>query len=492
MINQTTLRKFIKNNFEFLVALVLGLITVFYFSWEVNSWKFSFVGDEWAFYEFAKGVAGKNFLVNPLGMRGVYEQHRVLGSVWQAIFVKLFSTNPTFGWRFSNLVLIIPINIFYFAWVKRYFSPSTALTSTILLDTSFYLANFFKIGYFCPISLTLFVMSLYLAARAGNSNKGKDFVALAVVLATSFYVYIGPLFPLIVWVYLLPLLKKERKPAIRNMAILISIYLCIVLLGFLTSKFELQVVLNKTVVRREFDSNWQIVVNIFRNLILFYKNFDYIYNHYVAGPYVDLITRILVLGGTIISLVKIRKRNCALLLGTYFLTCIVIGATSPYSYAPTTRGIFFLPFGFLLGGLALDRLREIVGWRSIIVVLVMILTINIHWGQVGVFRETGYHGVSLVIKELQEAKERSSPRRVVLLISDSQKFNRQNIYYLRKKYNLEKVSFSIVETKNFSCEKIANSNILIFEKDSEACNLIKKTSCTENFGVKKLSHYYLY
>lgn len=479
-------------NRELLVVLGLGLATVFYFSWNVNSWKFSFVGDEWPFYEFAQETAEKNLLVNPLGMEGVYGEHRVLGSIWQALFIKIFSANPIFGWRFSNLVLIIPINIFYFAWIKKYFSSNVALISTALLDTSFYLANFFKIGYLCPLAFALFIMSLYFAARAGASNEGKDFAALATILAAAFYVYIGPLFPFIVWVYLLPLLKENRKTAVRNVVILISVYLCIVFLGFLTSKFDLQTVLRKTVVKREFESNWQIAVNIFRNLLLFYKNFDYMYNHFVAGPYVDVVARIFVLAGTIVSLIKVKKRKYALLLGTYLSTVVVIGATSPYSYAPTTRGIFLLPFGFLLAGLVLDKLRKIVGWKIVVVVLVMILAINTHWGQIGVFQETGHHGVSLVIRELQQAKEEEPSKKIILLVSTSQKFNRQNIYYLREKYKLQEIPFSIVEADGFFCNQIANSVVLVFEKDAEANNILKSPPCAENFEIKKLSHYYLY
>jgi hypothetical protein len=470
----------------------MSLIATIYFSWNLTSWKFSFVGDEWPFYEFAKNIADKNFLVNPLGMNGVYNEHRVLGSLWQSIFIKIFSFSPIFGWRFSDTILIIPINLFYFCWIRRYFKPSTAIISTVLLDCSFYLANFFKIGYLNPIALALFIMSLYYAARAGMTNQTKDFVVLAIILGLSFYVHIGPLFPLIVWAYCLPTIKKNKLKAVQNLAAFIVGYSLIILAGILTSTNEWHVVFTKTIAKKEFSSNWQIIVNILRNFLLFYKNYDYQYNHFVSGPYVDILTRIFVCVGTIVVLLKIKKTKYAFLLLTYLMTNIIIGATSPYSYAPTTRGIFFLPFGFLFAGIALDKIRGFIKWQGVAAILIVILTVNLYRGQIGVFKEVGHHGTSLVIRELQEAKKKKLSRNIVLVMSDLQRFNYHNIYYLQKEYGLSQVFFSVLDANNLTCSKMKRSVILVFERDNKAIGTLKTLPCVDDFTIKQISNYYIY
>lgn len=475
---------------EVLIIAFISLMALVYFNYGLTSWKFSFVGDEWAFYEFAEGIVNKNFLINPFGMNGVYNENRVLGSIWQSIFVKIFSFSPVFGWRFSNTILIIPISFFYFYWVKKHFRPSTAIISTIILDCSFYLANFFKIGYLNPIALTLFIISLYFATQAGITNKTKDFVFLAITLGLSFYVYVGPIFPLIVWPYLLPLLKKNKPKVIKNLSALIVSHLSIVLIGVLTSTNEWQAVFTKTIVQREFDSNRQIIINILRNFLLFYKNYDYFYNHFVSGPYADFLTRVFLSFGIILALSKIKKSKYVFLLLTYFMTGVIFGLISPYPYTPTTRGIFFLPFGFLFAGIGLDKIRGFIKWPGVIAILIFVLIINVYRGHIQVFKEVGHHGVSLVIKELQEAQKNKLSEEIVLLISDGLQFNYQNVYYLQKKYNLNKVSFSVLKTTGLVCPQLEKSLILLFERDNKAINALKTLSCTDKLLVRKISHYY--
>ena len=59
----------------------------------VMSWKFSMVGDEWPFFEYARMIVERRMLVNPFGLNGVYGIHRVLESYSQAIFLWLLGSS---------------------------------------------------------------------------------------------------------------------------------------------------------------------------------------------------------------------------------------------------------------------------------------------------------------------------------------------------------------------------------------------------------------
>ena len=333
---------------QYIILFITTCISLLYFSWGINSWKFSLVGDEWAFYSFAKETAEKNFLVNPFDFKGVYLQNSVLVSYYQAIFLKILGYS-NFAWRISNIILIIPITLFFFFWIKKSFNSRIALISTVILQSSFYLANFFKIGNIMPQALMLFILCLYTAYSCGVSPSTKKFIFLGFLLGVSFYVYIGPLFPLLIWPYLLSLInRKHLNPSLFiNIFLLIISYVLVLLPTFLNIN-DWNGPAGKTVFHKEYEGYSQTVINVFRNFLLFYKNYDYLYNHFVAGPYLDLVSRILGLIGTIIVIINVRKKEYLFLLLTYISTCVIIGLTSPYWYAPTTRGIFFCPLVLLL------------------------------------------------------------------------------------------------------------------------------------------------
>lgn len=388
---------------EIFQILLISIFAIIFFSINLTSWKFSFVGDEWPFFVFAKKIADNNFLINPFSFNGVFNEHRVLGSIWQAVFIKFFWFNNIFGWRFSNIILIIPIIFFLYYWVKKLFSKKIALISIILASSSFYIANFFKIGYLNPIALALFIIVIFYSTKVGESFLLKDFIFLSFWLAISFYVYIGPVFPLIVWPCFF--LNKKiifNKSLFLKIFISFLIYFGIILIGLITSQNGWFAVFGKTVVKREFSSNWQILVNIFNNFLLFFKNSDYLYNHFVYGPYLDLVSGILCLIGIIVSILKIKVKNYRLLIIIYCLTCIVLGISNPYSYSPTTRGIFFLPFGFIFAAIGLDKIGNFLKRHLCILILLTIVILNFLKSEYWIFSEIGYHKNSLIVKNLLE------------------------------------------------------------------------------------------
>lgn len=456
------------------LLILTTMMALFYFSWDINSWKFSYVGDEWEFYSFTKYIVDHHFLVNPFSMQGVYGENPLLGSIYQALFVQLLG-DTNFAWRFSNIILIVPCSIFFFLWIKKLFTPQIAFISTVLLQSSFFVSNYFKIGYVNPIAFTLFLVSLYAATLLAESPTKKHMLFLGITLGISFYIYLGPLFPLFVWPLLLPLIKK-RKQFFPNVFYFFSSYILLVLPGI----FDIthwHAAAKKTIFVKEFTDNSQIITNIFHNFFLYYKNYDYLYNHFIEGPYLDPITRTLALIGTILVIWNVKKNHYLALLLIYISVVVVIGITSPYAYTPTTRGIFFIPFGCIFAGIALGVLVHKKLYQFLLVpILFGIFALNFYHSQIGVFQKTGYSATSLILKELQLTNT-SQQKSTYLLLADQQNFSTRNIPLMQEAYDLQKVTFTIISPQQLHCDTLNNNTVLYFANDETAKQTAKSLSC---------------
>lgn len=474
---------------------------VIYYAWDINSWKFAFVGDEWQFYSAARAIADKNLLVNPFDIHGVYGFNSVLGSVYQALFIKLLGANSA-AWRFSNIILIVPISLFFYLWMHDRFDQRTALISTLMLQASSFVANYLKIGYVNAQAFALFIVALYLAGRCGKQLTPRNAGWLGAILGVSFYIYIGPLFPLLVAPYLLPLIferrRSTREELLKAGTLCLALYLAIALPGILSS-LGANSPAGKTIFAREYSDNAQTAINVFHDFLLFYQSFDYIYNHFIAGPYLDLFSRILAAAGTLIALialVRFRSERYLYLLLAYVLAAVVIGVTSPYAYAATTRGIFFIPFGAAFAGIALAGLTRWLTVRRLAYALVAVIWIaNIYQSQVGVFQATGYPATGLLVKSLQDAQQ-NGQRRVVLVLSADHPYRHAgdvNVPTLQQAYGLQGEQLMILDPTRVSCAELRDSRVVLFKDDAAAVSVLGQLACPPDtaYTIEKLAPAYL-
>ncbi|HSW47917.1 MAG TPA: glycosyltransferase family 39 protein [Candidatus Saccharimonadales bacterium] len=479
------MKNFIKTRHEYLFLLISCLLAFCYFAWGINSWRFAYIGDDWQFYAFAKTIVQNNFHVNPFQLQGVHGQNSVLGSVYQAVFLWLFGfTN--IAWRLSNVVLIIPSSIFFFLFVKREFDKNLAIISTILLQSSAYLANYFKIGYINPQSLTLFILCLYLASLCGYKPNKKNFLQLGIALGVSFYIYLGPIFPFMIWPFLIPALKSSKKTLFFNSLFLGLGYIALITPAFLNIS-QLNGPASKTIFAREFHDNFQILVNIFHNFLLFYRNYDYFYNHYVEGPYLDIVSQIFAFTGTLLCIkYTFKKSSYGFLAASYISTCFIIGLTSPYSYTPTTRGIFFLPFGFIFTGIGLSYLQKKQKLAPLVIlILPIIVLLNVYQSQIGIFQKTGSTATTLIIKMLQEAKQSKAVGMHILLLQDGHSYNGDILPLLQQGYGLESVGFAKIYTSQLNCQILSTTReIAIFSEDYFAQQTLTSSPCFDKNVTK--------
>lgn len=464
------------------ILLFTTIISLIYYLWGINSWKFAFAGDDWPFYEFAVSIAQKNFMINPFDLHGVYGENPVLGSVYQAVFLKILGyTN--FAWRFSNLVLIVPVTIFFYLFVKEHFSTSVALFATILLQSSFYLANISKIGYVNPQSFALFIVALYLAGKLGKKLSLKYSVLLGITLGVSFYIYIGPLFPLFIWSYLLPVFfKKYPKLALlKHFLLIVFFYLLIILPGLMTlDKNYISEVVPSVKNQTDKDS-WKLSDQITQNFLVFYKDYDTYDNHFISAPgSLDMMSGILAAAGAVYFLINWRKKAYGTVFIAYLTLCVVLAATNSTLTPKVTRIVFFLPSGVIFAAVILDMIqKKFKGIYLGYILLFVICLLNIYQSQAGVFERTGYTGTALLIKNMQDQKTNGDKTLVQLLISDGYSYwgYIPNLAPMRQAYGLEDIPFEITAASRFSCSMLNNGNVYLFAYDREAINRVNDSYC---------------
>jgi hypothetical protein len=466
------------------LLIISTLASVVFFSWGIDSWRFSYVGDEWAFYDKALEIISKNFMVNPLSMKGVYLENPLLGSVWHALFMRILGPS-NFSWRLSQTILIAPISLFFYLWVSKLFNRSVGLLSTLFFQWSFYAANYFKLGPVNPQSVALFVLCLYLSDLAARSGKLKHYVLVGVFLGISFYIYLGPIFVFLVWPFFLRAFteKNFKLSSLISKVTVMLITAIIVISPGLFDQDHWNAAAKKTIFVREFTGHQQIYINIYRNFQLFYRNYDYMFNHFISGPYLDVISRILATGGILICLYKIRRLSYLSLILGYVAMGVMLGLTSPYSYAPTSRGIFLLPYGFVFAALGLEKISNYskAKW-FIFLVVVGIISINIYRSQIEYFDVYGYKHSALILRHLMDHRDSHS----TLYISNAANihYNYSNLYSMMRAFGIPQYNLSILERESINCDQVPTGYLLVLDQDPQAIESLSNLICPQSLENK--------
>lgn len=338
-----------KDFYLLIILLLIQLGVTFLYAASIYNLKYSFIGDEYATYNYAKDIATGAAHPYLFSMNGVYGENPVLGSIYQASIMKIVGIN-IYGWKLSSIIIIFPLGLLMFYLIKKISGIKDAFLALFILDSSFYLYNFFQIGYLNNLSLLFLVAIMYLLIGLEIDSERKNyfqFILLGILTGLSWYFYIGKLFIFIISLYLL-IQYKFNKNLYKYYISFIIPALMIIAFGC-ASFINSDLGLSKTILHREFSGNIQIVKNIVAPLYLeFYTPFA---THYLpVRSYVDPITAGLALIGLIIMIISVfyKKLNISpyyhRLLLLFLLLCLVIGLTSPYINPPTTRGIHYVPF----------------------------------------------------------------------------------------------------------------------------------------------------
>jgi hypothetical protein len=313
---------------------------------QADSWKFSFIGDEWAF--FTNGyLPSRNLLEIPwLEANGVYGQWPVAISGWQILFEHMFGfTN--FAWRLSMAVMLAlclpPLYL-----ILRHLltgaagAPRTAAAlGCSLFAFSELIVDWGRIGYtnagFVPP--LVFASALVLAARA-RGTASHYFMAGLVAGLGIFLSSLSALLPMgvlcgaivldaIVWG------RRDLRHALVTPLLLLGA-------GFLVAGAPIlmdvpywneQVALNFAGHEAQIMRPW-LASRTFESAILFLGS--NVNSHFLSGNVVDPITAFFAAAGLgMARFLGVRRMVFPVfcLLSVAFLT----GGIAPYPHAPVTR-----------------------------------------------------------------------------------------------------------------------------------------------------------
>ena len=152
-------------------ALVVALMGIFIGlnAHDLSSWRYSVVGDEYAFFFGASEILDGG-LTRPFNQNGVYDRHPVMDIAYQAAVMKIFGGDHV-GWVLSSLIaaaLAIP-GVYLLGYLLG--GRKAAAVSATLFASSHYLFAFSHLGYNTLHALPVIVWSLaffVLGLRRGN------------------------------------------------------------------------------------------------------------------------------------------------------------------------------------------------------------------------------------------------------------------------------------------------------------------------------------
>jgi 4-amino-4-deoxy-L-arabinose transferase-like glycosyltransferase len=359
---------------------------------DLDNWYYSAIGDEYAFFGLAKDIA-QGFDANMFSAeQGVYRQHVVASSGYQAIFLKLFGLT-NFNWKLSGLISILLAFPFFYLLVKEVLDRYVAIVATVLLASSHYLFAYVHVGYnnIQAIFPTVAALSCFLiGVRRGSFLM----MFLAGVFAGSgFYTFFSSRATIVVMaIWFLTLAGWNRR---WGTILCVSLgFIATVAPLFATSKlYVIEEMMRQSVVSYN-DSVVgssrleRLLENLPRTIFAF--NYNPNHQHFVSGSLADVITAPLFVIGCVFTLIHLKDWRFRFLAVWFISALVASGLFSPYPQVSISRLFYLVPIVVILAGVALagvvrgiESMVPTLAWppfsgAAAIVVLGIILVLNVH------------------------------------------------------------------------------------------------------------------
>ena len=357
-----------------LERLILPLITLGSFlllSSGLNNWAWSFIGDEYDFYDLARQFASGNMTYPLLSGAGVYGYHPVLSSVWQGVTMWLFGTD-SYGWRVSNsLLLAISIPFFYY-FVRSFLGRTYALFAVVLYGSSHVMLSLSHIGH--NNVQAVFIMATSMAAFIWASRHGRwaAYALVGICLGLGFYTFaVARIYSLVIaiWlaVYYFPISLRSRHIVWPNFGIWGVVFGTALLtaLPVLSTRSAWVEMANQTVFASGVTNvPSEIFFKIGQNS--FYGFMSYLFydenGYWVFGALADPITSsLMVVGLATLLFSKWQTWKVRIsLLASYILFVIIIAGMQQYDYPSITRIFAFVPFFAFFAAVGLRSLVQLI------------------------------------------------------------------------------------------------------------------------------------
>ncbi len=365
-------------------AVVAGTIAVN--TIELTRWDFAWIGDEGAFFIFGREIA-TTARFNPFVLRGVYDTHPVLDSLYQGAVMRLIGTD-IIGWRMSEVLLLAVSAAMMYGLGALTLGRQPALIAATWLGTNHYLMAFARIAY-NNLHVVFWTTLVALLLAAAWQTQRACF-AFAAGMALGFCLYTMQLallmWPIVGIVLLSTLLHRPLRRALPGLLLLVAGFALVVTPALLTTTPDRVLEVARHNTQREMalvNPTLVFSVSLAQSLVSFWSNEQW-YQHYVGGPLLDPISSLLALVGMLLGMSRLEARVPRLSV-IWFLLGILMIALSSYAPGPSfTRLLFLAPAIALLGGLTVAAaLRTLpTGRLPIDKLLIAVLIIAIPAGNV--------------------------------------------------------------------------------------------------------------
>ncbi|MCX8092734.1 MAG: glycosyltransferase family 39 protein [Candidatus Goldbacteria bacterium] len=343
---------------EIKTLLLFFMLCLVLYTFDLKSWKYSYIEDEWPFFDFIKGNLSEIYKINFFSGSGVYGYHPVSSSVWQAI-IMFFTDKGIFGWKLSSAI-IIPLSIIpFYLWNKMIFNRSVAIIATVVFVFSNAMLGFAHLGYNNIQSIFLYVGVLCSLELAIQKKSHFWFFVSSLFAGLGFYTfYTARIIILIAVLYffLHPLKKQIRKSQIMFSLL---VFLLIISPTILEKNFINKMLNQSLIAGSEIKNPSERYIYIILNFIHSFFAFLYKYKntHYIIDGLVDIFSAIGVITGLIWIICSFLKDWRAKFLSiTYIILVFFIGGLQQYDYPVNTRLYFLVPSLATIAGVGLSRL----------------------------------------------------------------------------------------------------------------------------------------
>jgi streptogramin lyase len=335
---------------------LLALLLVMSRAW---SWRFAFIGDEWVFFEMARAVNHQPDVFELLALRDTVGYHTILSFTLQSWIMALAGEN-VFGWRLASslpFVLSLPPIYIFVRWLA---GRGAAFLAAGLLAGAHVLQTFSMAAYNNTQALLPLTLGLGLFAFAAVRTSLLRYMLIGLVAGIGLFTFgLSRLAVIPLGVLLLSYFWPLRRGYLPGWG-------PVVLGGLVASTpilFNLgnwQALLKATPLQSEVTGQGiSVGLQIVRNALL--GGLAVVTNnhktHFIAGPYADPLTALLVLVGLGYGLagIGVAKRARVWLVASG-LFVLAVSSIQQYGFVSPTRLFIFPPIYAIyagLGGMAL-------------------------------------------------------------------------------------------------------------------------------------------
>lgn len=343
--------------FEALFVLALVGIFIGINARDLDTWRYAAIGDEGAFYDFAKRVLNGQAL-NWFSQRGPYDQHPILSSAYQALSLKVFG-DSLFGWKMASVVaIVLTFPVFY--WLLRETSGvRVAIFGTLFLAASHYLFAYAHTGY--DNIFALFPTVAALACAVAGMRRGSYVLLFAAGLfaGMGFYTYYSSRAAIAI-VGLAMLLMGRRGFRPDAYVVVGAGFVMFALPIFATDRW---LVIDEMFNRSATISNDPLLERMYDSLGRTFLSFNFnpANIHYTAGPLMDGISVSFAMAGLVYAFARLNEYGSRMLIVWLVVAGTVAGLMSEYDFVSISRMHYALPPMAAFAGIAADRLLASLG-----------------------------------------------------------------------------------------------------------------------------------